>query len=66
MDDAPLLKTLYLDFYFFICLNDLLDKLTSNPKLFANETSLFPTVTNQINNDLHNIIYIGLPMENEF
>ena len=37
------------------------DNLTSNPKLFYDDTSLFSTVTdpnvtaNQINNDLHNI-----------
>ena len=44
-----------------IYINDLLDNLTSNPKLFADDTSLFSTIadpnatTNQINNDLHNI-----------
>ena len=42
-------------------INDLPDNLTPNPKLFADDTSLFSTVTdpnataNQINNDLHNI-----------
>ena len=46
---------------FFIYVNDLPDNLVSNPKLFADDTSLFSTVTdpnvtaNQINNDLHNI-----------
>ena len=54
------LKVLYLGF-FLIYINDLPDKLVSNPKLFADATSLFSTVTdpnvtaNQINNDLHNI-----------
>ena len=38
-----------------------MDNLTSNPKLFTDDTSSFSTVTdpivtiNQINNDLHNI-----------
>ena len=46
---------------FLIYINDLPDNLVSNPKLLADETSLFSTVTdpnvmpNQINNDLHNI-----------
>ena len=46
---------------FLIYFNDLPDNLVSNPKLFADDTSLFSTVTdpnimaNQINNDLHNI-----------
>ena len=46
---------------FSIYVNDLPDNLTSNPKFFADDTSLFSTVTdtnataNQINNDLHNI-----------
>ena len=46
---------------FLIYFNDLLDKLVSNPKLFADDTALFSTVTylnvtaNQINNNLHNI-----------
>ena len=46
-------------FLFLIYINDLPDNLTSNPKLFADDMSLFPTVTdpnvtaNQINNDLH-------------
>ena len=46
---------------FLFYINDLPNNLTSNPKLFANDTSLFSTVTdqnataNQINNDLHNI-----------
>ena len=54
------LKVLYLGF-FLIYINDLLDNLVSNPKLFADATSLFSTVTdpnvtaNQINNDLNNI-----------
>ena len=46
---------------FLIYINDLLDNLVSNPKLFVDDTSLFSTITypnvtaNQINNDLHNI-----------
>ena len=49
-------------FYFFLVyINDLPDKLTSNPKLFADDTTLLSKVidpnatTNQINNDLHNM-----------
>ena len=44
-----------------ININDLLDNLTASPKLFTDDTSIFFTVTdpnaitNQINNDLHNI-----------
>ena len=30
---------------YFICINDLLDNLTSNPKLFTNDASLFSIVT---------------------
>ena len=50
---GPLLLLIYI--------NDLSDNLVSNPKLFADDTSLFSKVTypnvtaNQINNDLHNI-----------
>ena len=50
---GPLLLLIYI--------NDLPDNLVSNPKLFADDTSLFSKVTypnvtaNQINNDLHNI-----------
>ena len=48
MDNSPLrwmskqkfLEILYLDLY----INDLLDNLTSNPKLFSDYTSLFSTV----------------------
>ena len=46
---------------FLIYFDDVPDNLVSNPKLFADDTSLFSTVTdpnvtaNQINNDLHNI-----------
>ena len=41
---------------FLIYINDLLDNLTSNSKLFADDTLTDPNVTaNQINNDLHNI-----------
>ena len=47
--------------FLLICINNLTDNLTSNPKLFADDTSLYSTVTdpnataNQINNDLHKI-----------
>ena len=50
---GPLLLLIYI--------NDLPENLVSNPKLFADDTSLFSKVTypnvtaNQINNDLHNI-----------
>ena len=46
---------------FLIYINDLTDNLVSNPKLLADDASLFSIVTdpnvtaNQINNDLHNI-----------
>ena len=45
-------------FTFLIYINDLPDNLTSNPNLFAGDTSLFSTVTdpnateNHINNNL--------------
>ena len=48
-------------FTFLIYINDLPDNLTSNPKLFTDDTSLFSTVidpngtANQISIDLHNI-----------
>ena len=48
-------------FLVLIYINDLPDNLVSNPKLFADNISLFSTVSdpnvtaNQINNDLHNI-----------
>ena len=54
MDIAPLawmfkqefLKVLYLDLYFFkIYIHDLLDNLTLNPKLFADDALLFSKVT---------------------
>ena len=47
---------------FKIYINVLPDNLTSNPNFFADDTSLFSTVTdpyvtaNQINNDLHNTV----------
>ena len=46
---------------FLIYIDDVPDNLVSNPKLFADDTSLFSTVTdpnvtaNQINNDLRNL-----------
>ena len=41
---------------FFICLNDLSDSLQCNPKLLADDTSLFATVhnINKATNDLNN------------
>ena len=56
MSKQEFLKVLYLDY-----INDLSNNLTSNIKLFTDDTSLFSTVTdpdatgNRINNDLHNI-----------
>ena len=47
--------------FFLIYIIDLLDNLTSNPKLLADDKPLFSTVTDanatadQINNDLHSI-----------
>ena len=64
MDNAPLgwmSKQEFLKVVLLIYINDLLDNLVSNPKLFVDDTSLFSKVTypnvtaNQINNDLHNI-----------
>ena len=64
MDNAPLgwmSKQEFLKVLLLIYINDLLDNLVSNPKLFVDDTSLFSKVTypnvtaNQINNDLHNI-----------
>ena len=46
---------------FLICINDLSDIVQSNPKLFADDTSLFSTVkdpkrtANNLNNDLKEI-----------
>ena len=46
---------------FLICINDLFDGLQYNPKLFADDTSLFATVhninkaTSDLNNDLTKI-----------
>ena len=50
-------------FFFLIYINDLKGHLTSNPKLFADDISLFSTVTDpnatahQINTDLFNIYW---------
>ena len=35
--------------FFLICINDLSDGLTSNPKLFADDTYLFSVVQNKLN-----------------
>ena len=57
VSQGSLLTTLFCIIY----INGLPDNLTSNPKLLADDTSLFSTVkdpcatANQINNDLHNI-----------
>ena len=55
-------KDLFLDhFFFLIYIIDLPDGFHSNPKLFADDTSLFLTVhditetTNELNNDLRKI-----------
>ena len=62
MYKQEILKVLYRSIFFssLVYINDLLDNLTSNPKLFTDNTPLFSTVTdpnaatNQINNDFHN------------
>ena len=57
---------------FLIYINDLSDNLSSNPKLFADDTSLFSVVhdINQsginLNDDLEEINNCGFPMENDF
>ena len=57
---------------FLIYINDLSDNLSSNPKLFADDTSLFSVVhdINQsginLNDDLEEISNCGFPMENDF
>ena len=38
---------------FFLCINDLRENLHSNPKLFAYDTSLFSTVTNEALSNSH-------------
>ena len=54
---------------FLIYINDLSDDLTSNPKSFADDTSLFSVVQNinstitELNNNLRKMDF---PMENEF
>ena len=54
---------------FLIYLNDLTEGLSSNPKLFADETSLFSVIyeiqtsANNLNKDLQRIV--GYLMENE-
>ena len=57
---------------FLIYINDLSNNLSSNPKLFDDDTSLFWTVhdINQsginLNDDLEKNKQLGFPMENEF
>ena len=58
--------------FFLIYINDLSDNLITNPKLFPDDTSLFPIVhdPNATANDLHNDWaknkWLGLPMEINF
>ena len=63
---TPLLvspKDLFGPLFFLIYINDLSDDLSSNPKLFADDTSLFSvahsknTSANELNNDLRKIDY---------
>ena len=57
---------------FLIYINDLAENLFSNPKLFADDTSLFSVVrdlntsANEINDDLKKIESMGSSMENGF
>ena len=52
--------------FFIIYVNDLLDNLTSSPKLFTDDTSLFSTVfgpnakANQINKMIYTTLISGL------
>ena len=54
---------------FLICINDLREGLSSNAKLFADDTSMFPVIheiqtsANNLNKDLERIV--GYSMENE-
>ena len=58
--------------FFLIYINDLSDNLITNPKLFADDTSLFSIVhdpnatANDLNNDLAKNKWLGSTMENEF
>ena len=58
--------------YTLIYINDLADELSSNTKLFTDDTSLFSVVHNrdssaaELNNDLTKIKPLGATMENEF
>ena len=61
LDRCPSRSSILEPLFFLNYINDLPDTLTSNPKMFANDTSLFSTVTeanataNPINNDLDNL-----------
>ena len=55
--------------FFLIYINDLRDNITSKPRLFANDTLSFSVavdpsaLSNEINNDLHNMM--SLPLKSE-
>ena len=55
------LLSLILGPFFLVYINDLADGLSSNARLFADDTSLFSVIhdvdnfTNELNNDLHQI-----------
>ena len=57
--------------FFLIYINDLSDGLQCNPKLLADDTSLFATVynmnktTDNLNNDINQKYKMGFLMENE-
>ena len=57
MSKQEFVYVLFLDIYYFLIdINDLLNNLTSNPKLFADDMLTDPNVmANQTNNDVHNI-----------
>ena len=72
MDNAPLgwmpkqefLKVLYLELYFLFVL--MICRFKPNRKLFPNDISLLSMVTNQINNDLHNVNTLGYQWKMNF
>ena len=58
--------------YIYIYINDLANGLSSNAKLYADDTSLFSvfyngnTTAKELDNDLVKINKLSLPVENEF
>ena len=56
--------------FFLVYINDLVDNVSSDSKLFVDDTSLFTVVYDEetsakvLNNDLNQIKLVGLPMEN--